>query len=346
MDQFHISEKSLSLCKKLKNTIIYILVLLFAVRCAQITPLTGGKKDTTPPKPISFSQPNASVNFKEKFIEIEFDEFISLKNVSNEVVITPQVKQFPNFQVHGKKLKIEFNDTLASNTTYKLTFGNSISDVNESNVLQNFEYIFSTGNILDSLTVKGRITNSVDKKPVSDVLIGLYDNKSNDSIIYKEKPLYMTKSNKDGQFIFKYLPNTLFKIVGIKDNNRNWLYDGSEEQIAFSDSIVNPVDSSSILLSLFKECPNKTFIKKSFSSEYGKAYVVYNRTLTDIADVKGQGVISYEQNYQKDTLIVFYENIFDTLKFVVHHELNLLSDTLTIRIPSQKTYNEQLKEKK
>lgn len=319
---------------------------MFAVRCAQITPLTGGKKDTTPPKPIVFSHPNASINFKEKFIEIEFDEFISLKNVTNEVVITPQVKQFPNFQVHGKKLKIEFNDTLANNTTYKLTFGDCISDVNESNVLQNFEYVFSTGNIIDSLTVKGRIMNSADKKPVSDVLIGLYDVKSNDSIVYREKPLYMAKSNKDGQFIFKYLPNTLFKIVGIKDSNHNWLYDGSDEQIAFSNSIVNPADSSTVVLSLFKERPNKTFIKKSFSTEYGKAYVVYNKTLTGIADVKGKGVISYEQNYQKDTLIVFYENTFDTLKLEVHHELNLLLDTLTIRIPSEKTYNEQLKEKK
>ena len=320
-------------------------MLLLAVRCAQITPLTGGQKDATPPKPLHFSQPNASTNFKEKFIEIEFDEFISLKDVANQLIVTPQIKQIPTIQLHGKKLRIEFNDTLASNTTYKLAFGNSISDLNESNVLRNFEYVFSTGTVLDSLTINGQILNSTNKKPVSQVSIGLYDIHANDSIVYKNKPLYVSTTNEDGKFTFGYLPNKTFKIVGIKDDNHNWLYDGSEEQIAFSNAPINPINSPSVGLTLFSELPNKLFVKKSFSSEYGKALIIYNRPTSAIKSLKGQGVIDYLQHKRKDTLSIFYDKKFDTLKVVVQYESHA-ADTLMVRIPSESFFVDQFKRKK
>jgi hypothetical protein len=313
-------------------------------RCAQITPLSGGKKDVAAPKVLLYNPDNASLNFNSKTIEIQFDEYITLKDIANQFIITPQVKEIPEIQTQGKKLKITFNETLLPNTTYKLAFGNAICDINESNVLQNFEYIFSTGSTIDSLKLQGKIFNSLDKKPESQILVGLYSKDAKDSVIYKEKPLYISKTNLDGAFNFNYLPNTPFKIAAIKDQNKNLLYDGSEEQLAFTKELVQPGDSYSITLNLFKEKPSKSFIKKSISPEYGKAYVIYNKPQKDIKTVKAKGLLQYKLNVLKDTLSLYYSKKFDTLEVYVNYE-NQKVDTIYIKTLTEAAFNKQLKNK-
>ena len=251
----------------MQKLLLYICIVLLFAQCAQVTPLTGGKKDDTPPKALSYKPENASLNFNTKVIEVQFNEYIVLKDVANQFIITPQTKEMPDIQASGKKLKITFNEELLPNTTYKMAFGNSITDLNESNVLQNFEYIFSTGSTIDSLKLSGQILNAQDKKPATQVLVGLYKSDANDSIIYKDKPLYISKTDGAGNFSFNYLPDSKFKMVGIKDQNKNLLYDGSEEQIAITKELISPKDTQTISLVLFKEIPNKSFIKKSISPE-------------------------------------------------------------------------------
>lgn len=328
----------------MQKSLIYICLIFLATRCAQITPLSGGKKDTTPPKVLVYSPENTSLNFNVKTIEIQFDEFITLKDIANQFIITPQVKEIPEIQTQGKKLKITFNEPLLPNTTYKLAFGNAISDLNESNVLQNLEYIFSTGSTIDSLKLQGKIFNSLDKKPESQILVGLYDKNAQDSVIYKDRPLYITKTNTDGFFKFSYLPNTAFKIVAIKDQNKNLLYDGSEEELAFTKEVVHAGDTSEIIFSLFKEKPFKSFIKKSISSEYGKAYIIYNKAQIDVKNVSAKGLLQYKFNKLKDTLALYYSNKFDTLVVYVNHE-NQKTDTVSIKITSETSFNKQVNNK-
>lgn len=315
-----------------------------AARCAQITPLSGGKKDITAPKVVLCSPANASINFNVKTIEIQFDEYVTLKDIANQFIITPQVKETPEIQIQGKKLKISFNESLLPNTTYKLAFGNSICDLNESNTLQNFEYIFSTGSTIDSLWLTGKIINCLDRKPGSQILVGLYDKDSQDSVIYKDKPLYITKTNTDGVFKFSYLPNTAFKIAAIKDQNKNLLYDGSEEELAFTKELIHAGDTSGTVLSLFKEKPFKNFIKKSFSSEYGKAFIIYNKTQADVKYVLANGLLQYKFNTLKDTLALYYSNIFDTLEVYINYE-NQKTDTVSIKIASEPSFNKQISNK-
>lgn len=326
--------------KKLKKLFIYICLILLCAQCAQITPLTGGKKDTTPPKVLKYSPNNTSVNFISKVIEVEFDEYIVLKDVANQFIMTPQTKEMPDIQASGKKLKITFNETLLPNTTYKLAFGNAISDLNESNIIQNFEYIFSTGNTIDSLKLSGQVLNALDKKPVAQVLVGLYDTRTSDSIIYKDKPLYICKTTEGGYFNFNYLPNKPFKIIAIKDQNKNLMYDGSEEEVAFNNEFVNPNDSATISLLLFKEIPTKSFIKKSFSPEYGKVYIIYNKPQLDIEKVIANGLINYDQNRLKDTLTLYYANRFDTLQTIITYR-SKKTDTLYIKILSRSNFEKQ-----
>ena len=319
----------------MKHTYIYILFILLCVGCAQITPLTGGKKDTEAPKLLKATPANASLNFASKTIELQFDEYITLKDVTNQFIITPQTKNFPDIEARGKKVIVKFDEALLPNTTYKLSFGNSIIDLRESNNLPNFEYVFSTGSTIDSLKLKGRVLNSTDLKPAAQILIGLYPETSEDSIVYKDKPLYLIRTDEQGQFSFGYLPDKSFRIAGIKDQNKNLVYDGSEEQIASPYKIVNPRDSGTIDMMLFKEAPYKSFIKKQVAgSEYGKAYVVYNKPQLSIKDVKAKGLVMYNQNKTRDTLNLYYRNTYDTLETFISYATEKI-DTLYIRIPSQ-----------
>lgn len=331
----------------MKKIILYSCLILLSASCAQLAPLTGGKKDIDPPKALVFLPTNASLNFNVKQIEIQFDEFIAIKDITNQFIITPQTNELPEINADGKKLTIKFNENLLPNTTYKLAFGNAIVDMHEGNALQNFEYIFSTGNLIDSLIITGVVNNAINKKPMLNVLVGLYSANATDSVVYTNKPLYITKTTADGKFNFNYLPNKNFKLIAISDANKNLVYDGAEEQIAFLENTVNTNSTNDVELNLFKELPNKCFVKKSFVIEYGKALIVYNKPCIDITTVtlkNNEG--SYHINELQDSVTVYYKNVFDTLNVIVNRSTK--SDTLTLKTPSLIEYgkikkNSQLK---
>lgn len=321
---------------------LYICVVLICAGCAQITPLTGGKKDTTPPKVLKSSPENASVNFSSSKVEIQFDEFITLKDLTNQLVITPQTKELPEIEASGKKLKITFKEALLPNTTYKMFFGNSICDIHEYTPYPNFEYVLSTGPTIDSLRLKGRVMYAFDNKPAEKFLIGLYDPSQNDSVVYKEKPLYISKTDGAGNFSFNYLPKKEFKLIAIQDQNKNLLYDGSQEQIAFHDELVNPGDNIPKTLYAFKELPSKSFVLKSYGPEYGKALIIYNKPQPEISTIKTNGLINYSINKKMDTLTIYYDNIYDTLNTYIYYN-NKKTDTVFIKIPSKAAYDKQIK---
>ena len=307
-------------------------MLLLCVRCAQITPLTGGKKDTEAPKLLKAVPENASLNVSPKTIELTFDEYITLRDVANQFIITPQTKQLPEIEASGKKVKVRFNEELLPNTTYKLSFGNAIVDLRESNNLPNFEYVFSTGSTIDSLKLRGAIENATDKKAAAQVLVGLYPAESADSIIYKDKPLYLIRTDEQGRFAFNYLPDKTFKVIGIKDQNKNLLYDGSDEQIAYSYKAADPKDTTEIRMRLFKEIPYKNFIRRHYLVEPGRVNIAFNKPQSGTT-IKAEGLILTRWNTLGDTVSLYYANRFDTLTTFVFFATGK-TDTLYIRIPA------------
>lgn len=328
----------------MQKVLLYISLILICVQCAQVTPLTGGKKDTTPPKALSYTPKNVSTNFNAKQIIIQFDEYIKLKDIANQFIITPQTRDMPDIQSSGKTLKITFNEPLIQNATYKLSFGNAIIDLHEGNILQNFEYVFSTGSTIDSLKLNGQVLNAVDKRPVAKLLIALYPANSNDSVVYTNKPLYLSKTDEAGNYNFSHLPNAAFKLIAINDINKNLLYDGSDEQIAYQDSLVNPKDGISSNLLLFKEIPYKSFIKKSISLEYGKAMIIYNKPQWDIKSVLSTNLFHVSKNQTMDSLTLYYNNQYDTLQTIISYH-SKKTDTVNIKIPSSVTIDKLRKDK-
>ena len=201
--------------------------------------ITGGPKDEDPPKVVSSKPANYSTNFTGNRIEITFDEFIALNNVNQALVISPPFAGKPDIRLRGKTLQIlleggEFRE----NTTYTFNFGNAIEDNNERNVLENFEFVFSTGPYLDSLSVAGTIVNSFNLRPVEDPFIIMAYDKLEDSIPMQEIPVYIGRSDKEGTFMINNMKADTFRIFALKDLNFNLIYDLPNEIIEFYDSLV------------------------------------------------------------------------------------------------------------
>ncbi len=211
-----------------------IIFLLFP-RCANIVPPTGGPRDTIPPEVVSSIPENFSTGFTGTEIEIEFDEFIQLRNINQQFIITPPQKERPDFRVRGRNLYIDLNTELIANTTYTLNFGNAIVDLNEGNPLNNYEFVFSTGDKIDSLSYSGIVLNAFDNKPVEGAIVMLHE-ELYDSVPYRRMPLYANRTGKDGRFQMNNLRADTFLVFALTDATNNYLYDRpGEEAIAFLD---------------------------------------------------------------------------------------------------------------
>lgn len=214
-----------------------IAVMLFS-RCArEMTSLSGGPRDTIPPKLLESEPPNYSVEFDRKEIEIEFNEFIQLKELEQQFLSSPPFEEDPEIKMKGKGIEIELKESLKDSTTYTLNFGNAIVDYTENNPLRNFKYVFSTGKDMDSMRVEGRAYDAFNLQARENVLVMLYD-ELNDSVPYNRIPDYVSRTDEQGYYSITNVRQDTFKIFALDDLNNNYLYDSQEEQIGFVDSTV------------------------------------------------------------------------------------------------------------
>jgi hypothetical protein len=242
---FHLKLISLYVCIKIQDVQLRILFLLllagFCWNCAQQGTPSGGPKDKDPPVVLGSDPPNYSVRFEAKKILITFDEYIVLDNVNQELVISPPMEEKPEVKLRKKTIIIQFEEALKENTTYTFNFGSAIKDLHEGNKLLNFEYVFSTGDVLDSLSVKGTLRYAKDLTvPHEPITIMLY-NDLRDSVPLLDIPLYVGRSDDSGVFSVNNLRADVYKVFALKDGNYNFLFDLPTEEIAFLDTslIVN-----------------------------------------------------------------------------------------------------------
>jgi uncharacterized protein (DUF2141 family) len=228
----------------IRNLIFGVVILLLA-SCATVVAPDGGPVDTSPPIPLKYSPANGSLQMIEKKIIVEFDEFIVLDKVMQQMVVSPPMPSSPLVSVQGKKLIIELPDSLRHNTTYSIFLGQSILNYKERLPAVNFSYVFSTGNTLDSLELKGKAVNAFNHQAYQEVFIMLYAS-AGDSAVFKEKPYYLTKTSADGSFKFSNLAAGNYQLFALSDLNSNFIQDQPKEDFAFWDSLVNPLNEVSI----------------------------------------------------------------------------------------------------
>lgn len=283
------------------------LYLLFLTACANQVAPTGGPKDETPPKVTKTSPPDLSTRFTGKEIVLSFDEFIKLKDINNQLIISPPLKETPNFKTRGKSLVVEFKEPFRQETTYNVFFGDAIVDITEENPIPGYKFTFSTGDILDSMNVKGKLINAFNLTPVKGAYVMLYDS-IYDSVPYKQIPYYVSRTNDKGEFELTNLRNIPYKIFALTDANANYRYDMPSEEIAFIDSIIHPW-----------ELPKKTLKIKGDSTA----------SKTSASEVQDSVVVKIGKN---DSLI-----IADTLKTPLKPDtLASHNDSLVIEGPEGK----------
>jgi hypothetical protein len=221
-----------NLCK-----IIFVAYLIQGMgACANIVPPSGGPKDSIPPYRIFARPKDSSTNIQPKEIIIAFNEYITTTSIQENLVVNPTLKNTPLIESKLNTVRIRLNDSLSSNTTYRIQFGTAIRDVNEGNIAQDFSYVFSTGNQIDSGKLQGTV-KLAETGRVDSTLIVVLQPKDNDTAIFKNKPLYYTKLNGKGKFAFDFLPFKQFNIFVIP-NDYNKKYDDSTKFFAFSDAPV------------------------------------------------------------------------------------------------------------
>ena len=230
--------------RKLKHILLAACLLLtafLAQRCANAVAPTGGPKDSAPPKVVEAVPENQSTNFLGKKIEITFDEYITLENANQKVLISPPLNEKPDIKLHNKTVVVKFKESLAPNTTYTINFGQAIKDLHEGNQFKDYVYSFSTGNHIDTLLIAGKVLNAEDKKPIEDVYVSLYaaDRDNLDSLPLNTKPTYITKTDKDGRFSLNGLADKKYLVFALKDVNANLYFDLPNEEVAFLDTLVS-----------------------------------------------------------------------------------------------------------
>ncbi len=241
------------------NILLAIIIGCIFINCANRGTPEGGEKDITPPVIISTSPENYSTNFKAKEIRIEFDEYIKIKNLQKQLIISPPMKTQPEITPLGsasKTIKIKIYDTLPPNTTYAFNFGNSIEDNNEGNPYTYYRYVFSTGDYIDSLTVSGNISNAIKREPDTFVSVMLYevDSTFTDSIIYKETPKYITNTlDSLTSYTIENAKAGKYLLVALKDKNNDNIFQQKSDQIAFKKEFITLPTDSTYNLRLFNE---------------------------------------------------------------------------------------------
>ena len=225
--------------KKLAFPILVSIIILTTINCARVGSPVGGEKDILAPEIIESTPNNYSKNFGSDKIEIEVNEFVRLDNLQQKLVISPPLDEKPEIYVRGKKIIIELGkQELKQNTTYTFSFYDAIVDNNEGNPIIDYEFVFSTGNRLDSLSVNGIVLRAFDLEPEEEgVEVLLYD-LLDDTIPQTTPPLYIAKPDKEGRFSINNIKADTFRIFAIKDGNRNHYFDQAGEDFAFSDSIL------------------------------------------------------------------------------------------------------------
>ena len=299
---------------------------------------------------ISSEPKDLSTNFAGNKMLLNFNEYVSLKTPEKFLLISPPLSKTPDIKVKGRTVVIKLEDSLRNNTTYNFYFGEAIVDITEGNPATNFNFAFSTGPEIDSLSLSGNVTDAFTRLPVKDALVMLYAD-FGDSVPMKQIPNYVSRTSEAGNFTMNSLASGKYRAVVLVDKNSDYMYNLPTELIGFvSDTVqpyysaVDPNDSVAMLseknrqklvsINLFPEPDSTQHISKSVIAAKNKLSIAF-RYPTKSPEFKALNIPDslpwalQEWNRTNDTLSAWLLNKPDTLKLEVADHGRII-DTVNI----------------
>ncbi len=335
----------MSLANTYLKALVFLIVCIYG--CASMRNPEGGPIDKTPPKVLKMEPKDLTTNFNSPKVVITFDEYFNIQNEAKEFSVSPEQEQPPILKKDGKKLEIIFQDSLEKNTTYTLNFGKAIVDINESNALKNLTYAFSTGPLLDSLSISGKVTNLLTGKPEFDATVFIIP-LSRDSIFGKKKASISTSTDSSGTYTLKNLKKDTYKIYALKETAGDKIYQQRTDEIGFiKEPIVLTKNLTSIDIGVFKELAQTFRIVDRKLNPDGSIAMIFNQQLTkpeitilDQKSIDDSKLLRFSKT--NDSLKLWLQDLaFDSVKIEIKNDGKPL-DTVILNRDKKDTYTRTL----
>ncbi|KAA3632308.1 MAG: hypothetical protein DWQ02_14910 [Bacteroidetes bacterium] len=342
------------------NIVRSLLLILMATGlwfCANVVAPKGGPKDESPPQLLTEgSTPNMQTNFNSNEIILEFDEWVELNDVFNQIVISPPIDR-DDYEVRIRKKSIIFSFTetasLRENATYTINFGEAVRDITERNPVKDLRFVFSTGDVIDSLVVRGKLLDALTGEPVEDAYFMLYENLA-DSVVRTINPFYFGRTDESGNYTIENVRAGTFKGFGIKRVDQNYKFDNPEEFIGFPEEFIVVGDTTGITPDSLgnRRIPPKTidpiflfqerkplYISNIDSSRYGFLNTTFNVPPGDI-DLQFEDLVTENEEppytlTDRDSLLIWYNQSGNNTWRLMVQKDSLLNDTISIKARSK-----------
>lgn len=226
---------------------LFLILIIAAAACAKVSAPSGGSRDRTPPVVLESTPENGARNFRGKRVEIVFDEFVVLDNINEKFMVSPPMKQKPRVYTRGKGVRIDYEDELRDSTTYTFYFLDAIRDLNEGNIIDNYRFAFSTGPVIDSLSVTGNVYSALTLEAPEKTSVLLYRDLT-DSAVVKSIPDYISRVDQTGYFRIDNVRGGTYRLYALTDDDNSKNYNRTEEAFAFLDSVVNVTPENNYIL--------------------------------------------------------------------------------------------------
>jgi hypothetical protein len=310
-----------------------ITIVLVVSACANRVIPSGGPVDKNEPFLTQESPPSGTTNFTGKKIEISFNEFIQLKDGGKALAVSPPMEPAPVVTALKRTIVLELPDTLEPQTTYTFDFGDAISDVNETNPVRGYRYVFSTGPVIDTLQMTGKIINALTLKPESGALAVVFPENIADTVLGFTGPSYFARAGEDGSFAITNMRPGNYRVFGLADKNNNLRANLPDEELGFINGTVSP-GVSDLEIRLSKHAPLQQRVLTSLLAEPGRAQIVLARPsdatgFTFLPPVPDQVIPFY--NTAGDSLTLIFLPRADSAQVVMTDE-GIPYDTLKLRL--------------
>lgn len=243
--------------------------------CAAISSPQGGERDTIPPKLVSSEPANEARNVRGQSVRLVFSEQVQVKDLQKNLIIAPFIGDNNKYKVREERnaVTLLFEKPFDPNTTYSFNFGNSISDITESNPAPEAQVSFSTGAQLDSGAVRGRVTELLTGQPAAEVSVVLYP-ETDTANIRRGRPYYLARTNKQGAFSLRYLKAGRYRLFALADKNQSNRYEEGERIAYLPDLFTVGATSDSLRLTLTKPDSRRALVttQKTEPTEFRVAY--------------------------------------------------------------------------